>query len=122
MKTAKRILLINDEPDMLKQMERWLSRDGYITTSSQTGKEGLRLFGKMKFDLIFLDYHLRKEDDGETNARVIIPLLRKINPSVPIIVISATERNLCPQDLGVLAVLRVTSSCWQQLSVLAQKA
>ncbi|MBN1348739.1 response regulator [candidate division KSB1 bacterium] len=122
MKSEKRILLINDEPEMLSQMERWLIQEGHYIKSCQTGRGGVQLMREMKFDLVFLDYHLKKELDGETTARVIIPELRKINPSVPIIVVSATERNLTPDDLGVLAVLRVTSSCWQQMAIWASIA
>ena len=122
MEKMKRILVINDEPDMLKQMTRILENEGHKIESTLTGENGLCLLQKHDFDLVFLDYHLKKEKNGATTAKTIIPELRKVNPSIPIIIISATECNLSPKELNVLAVLKVTSACWQQIIIWASMA
>ena len=115
MNERKRLLVINDEPDMIDQMNRWLSKEGYTVDSTLQGKEAVELVKNDHYDLILLDYNLKKEKDGEKTAKAFIPQLTKANPLIPIIVISATERNISANSLGVRNVLIVDSSFWKKL-------
>lgn len=115
MSDSKRLLVINDEPDMLSQIQRWLSREGYIINSTLQGREGVELVKNDHYDLILLDYNLKKEKDGEKTAKAFIPQLIKVNPLIPIIVISATETNISAKELGIKNVLIVDSSFWKKL-------
>ena len=115
MNERKRLLVINDEPDMIDQMNRWLSKEGYAVESTLQGKEAVELVKNDHYDLILLDFNLKKEKDGEKTAKAFIPQLTKANPLIPIIVISATERNISANTLGVKNVLVVDSSFWKKL-------
>jgi len=115
MNQRKRLLIINDEPDMLDQMRRWLSGGGYTIHTTLSGKEGVELATKNRFDLIVLDYNLKKEKEGEKTAKEFIPQFVSVNPSIPIIVVSATDGNISASELGVSDVLIVNGSFWKNL-------
>ncbi len=115
MNDRKRLLVINDEPDMLNQLERWLTKEGYMVDSTLWGNEGVKFANNGHYDLILLDYNLKKELDGEKTARAFIPALVRVNPLTPIIVISATEQSISAKKLGVMAVLIVDRSFWKRL-------
>lgn len=111
----KRILVVNDEREMLVQIKRWLAIAGYLVKCTVTAENGIKLFSKKHFDLVVLDYHLKEEKAGEKTARTFIPVFKNINPSVPIVILSATETNLNKDDLGVSAVFIVRSAIWKTL-------
>lgn len=115
MNERKRLLVINDEPDMIDQLDRWLSKEGYTVDSTLQGKEAVERVQNDHYDLILLDYNLKKEKDGEKTAKAFIPQITKANPLIPIIVISATERNISANSLGVKNVLIVDSTFWKKL-------
>ncbi len=55
---AKRILLCEDDPDILKIVEFWLSDGGYEVCVAADGAESLALAKKKKPDLVILDYRM----------------------------------------------------------------
>ena len=115
MDRVKRLLIINDEPSMLNQMERWLSDADYHVESTLYGKEGVELAQQEQFDLIVLDFNLKKETEGEKTAKAFIPQFIAANPSTPIIVVSATNGSITVEELGVSNVLIVDSTFWRKL-------
>ncbi len=118
----KRILVVNDEEDMLEQINRWLAIAGYLVQSAITAEQGLKLFREDQYDLIVLDYHLKAEKTGAKTAKTFIPLFKNINPLVPIVIISATETKLDQNKLGVSAVFIVKGSLWKNLSSIIEQA
>lgn len=50
-----RILVVDDEPDMIHLLQFRLSQDGYDVHTAEGGEEALRRFKEQKYDLIFLD-------------------------------------------------------------------
>lgn len=54
-KNGKRILLIDDEPDVLQVTKKLLESVGYQVISAYDGKEGLEIARKVLPDLIILD-------------------------------------------------------------------
>ena len=113
--SQKKLLVVNDNVDMLQQIKRWLSAEGYGVETTETGHEGVALARDSKFDLILLDYNLKKEHTGEKTARTYIPQLHTVAPSTPIIVVSATENKISTNQLGVSEVLIVDSNFWSNL-------
>ena len=59
---AKRILLVDDEPLILKGLKYSLEQDGYETDSAMDGEEALAKFESGEYDLILLDVMLPKLD------------------------------------------------------------
>ena len=51
-----RILLIDDDEDMLAMTGRWLEKAGHQVTKAVSGSEALSLLAEEKPDLILLDY------------------------------------------------------------------
>lgn len=61
----KRILIVDDEPDLLKMVEFRLKIAGYTVSTAKDGEEGLRLIRNDPPDLVLLDIRLPKMDGGE---------------------------------------------------------
>lgn len=58
----KKLLIVEDEPDIQELLEAYLHDAGYETTIAGDGVEALAKFQKDKFDLILLDLMLPKID------------------------------------------------------------
>ena len=58
----KKLLIVEDEPDIQELLEAYLHDAGYETTIAGDGVEALAKFQKAKFDLILLDLMLPKID------------------------------------------------------------
>lgn len=58
----KKLLIVEDEPDIQELLETYLHDAGYETTIAGDGVEALAKFQKDKFDLILLDLMLPKID------------------------------------------------------------
>lgn len=82
----KKILIIDDEVDMVGTLVMWLEAAGYDTVSAYDGQEGMEKVRKEKPDLILLDIMLPKMD-GFSLCRLL-----KFNDKykdIPIIIITA---------------------------------
>lgn len=85
---AKRILLVDDEPLLIKGLKYTLEQDGYETESAIDGEEALEKFNASKFDIILLDVMLPKLD-GITVCQKI----REVS-NVPIIMLTAKGEDM----------------------------
>jgi CheY-like chemotaxis protein len=111
----KRILVVNDEQEMLDQIQRWLGIAGYAVRCTMTAEDGIKLFGQNHFDLVLLDYNLKAESVGARTAKTFIPFFKKLNPNIPIIIVSATESKLNKDELGVTEVFILHRAIWRNL-------
>ena len=57
---AKRILIVDDEPLIVKGLKYSLEQDGYETDSAADGEEAVNSFFAGNFDLVLLDVMLPK--------------------------------------------------------------
>ncbi|MCG2675774.1 response regulator [bacterium] len=80
----KSILIIDDEKDLCKLLDRILSPKGYNITIANTKREGIASIKREMPDLVFLDLKL---PDGD--GMKIIPKIREINPRAVVNIISA---------------------------------
>ena len=85
---AKRILLVDDEPTMLKGLKYSLEQDGYEILTAQDGEEALSVFSENDVDLVLLDVMLPKLDGFEVCKRI-----RNVS-AVPIIILTAKEEEV----------------------------
>ena len=53
--TGGRILIVDDDPNTLEILRRWLAREGYSTISADNGPACLESLGKNPVDVILLD-------------------------------------------------------------------
>ena len=75
-----RILIVDDDEDVLIRLERLLEGEGYNTATAWSGKEALELSGKAKFDLLLVDEYL---GDVET-AKLLGGTAPPSTPSLPL--------------------------------------
>ncbi len=80
---AKRILLVDDEPILIKGLKYTLEKDGYETLVAYDGEEALSQFRDNEVDLILLDVMLPKIDGITVCQRI-----REVS-NVPIIMLTA---------------------------------
>ncbi|MFP4201061.1 MAG: response regulator [Clostridia bacterium] len=59
---TQRILLVDDEPGLVKGLSHSLVREGYDVTAAYDGDTGLRLAREDRFDLVILDLMLPGKD------------------------------------------------------------
>jgi DNA-binding NtrC family response regulator len=79
------ILIIDDNPSILRTMTRVLSREGYDLYTAQTGKEASEKLSTKKFDVALIDVSL-----GETLGTDLLPLMNKVAPSMLKIIFTGT--------------------------------
>lgn len=80
---ARKILLVDDEPLILKGLKYSLEQDGYLTDSAMDGEEALAKFFAGEYDLILLDVMLPGLDGIEVCQRI------RERSNVPIIMLTA---------------------------------
>ncbi len=77
-------LVIDDDPSIVRFLEIFLQREGFVIHSALTGEEGLALAAKLVPDLILLDYTmpgldgrevLRRLKEGERTERIPVVVL-----------------------------------------------
>ena len=66
MQTQTKILLVDDEPDILEIVEYNLRKEGYAVFTATNGADGLEAAKKIKPDLIILDIMMPVMDGIET--------------------------------------------------------
>lgn len=79
----KKILIVDDEPDMRLAIKNVLKIRGYDSLEAGDGKTALELLEKENPDLILLDIRLPGMDGVETLERI-----RNINKKVPVVMIT----------------------------------
>ena len=80
---AKRILIVDDEPLIVKGLKYSLESDGYETDSATDGEEAVNKFFAGQYDLILLDVMLPKIEGLEVCQRI------RERSNVPIIMLTA---------------------------------
>ena len=66
----KRILIVDDEPLMLKGLKYSLEQDGYETDSAEDGEEALNKIFSERYDIVLLDLMLPKIDGLDVCLRI----------------------------------------------------
>ncbi|HEX9074683.1 MAG TPA: response regulator transcription factor [Anaerolineae bacterium] len=81
--TSQRILIVDDEPQVLEVLKLYLSRDGFRVNTAADGQAALTAFDTLTPDLVVLDLMLPKVDGFQ-----VFKELRGKSP-VPIIMLTA---------------------------------
>ncbi|MCC7230897.1 MAG: response regulator transcription factor [Fimbriimonadaceae bacterium] len=80
---SMKLLIVDDEPTILETVENRMRKDGFTTFTAESAEEGMRLFRKIKPDLIILDIMLPQRS-GYDLCRAI-----RRDGQTPIIFVSA---------------------------------
>ena len=82
-----RILIIEDEPQLLEQLNKSLTKQGYAVDSATDGEDGLFQGTEFPYDLAIIDLGLPKIDGIE-----VIKQLREQDKNFPIIILTARDQ------------------------------
>ena len=85
---AKRILLVDDEPLIIKGLKYTLEQEGYETLSAMDGEEALSVFFSNAIDLVLLDVMLPKLDGIQVCQRI------RETSNVPILMLTAKGEDM----------------------------
>jgi DNA-binding response OmpR family regulator len=81
-----KVLLVEDEVRMAKQLRKGLEREGYSVLVAYDGEAGLELARTVEHDLMILDWMLPKLDGAEVARR-----LRRARIQTPILILTARD-------------------------------
>jgi len=100
---AKRILLVDDEPELLKAMRIRLASWGYDILTATNGKEAIQLVKKEIPDAVILDIMMPEMDGIETLRRI-----RQFDKKIPVFMLTAyptEEKMQNTESLGISAFI-----------------
>lgn len=82
--TKKRVLIVDDEKELLMTMKIRLTSWGYDVLTADNGKEAISLFKKKAVDVVILDIMMPEMDGIE-----ILKCIRRFNKKIPVIILTA---------------------------------
>jgi DNA-binding response OmpR family regulator len=83
-----KILIVDDDPDMVEATRIVLERDGHSVVSAPGLEEGLRKLAETQPDLLILDVMMEEPDDGLRFARQV----RRTGNKLPILMLTSVNR------------------------------
>lgn len=89
------ILCIDDEQTALQLRQNLLESAGYSVLAAKSGALGIKAFKSQPIDAVILDYWM-----ADMNGLQVAREIRKVNPSIPIIILSAYGE-LLDESLGL---------------------
>ena len=81
--TAERILVIDDEPNVIRFCQRALEKQGFELKGALSGEEGLQLLKGGGFDLTLLDVKLPGRDGLD-----VLSTIQEVDPEMAVIIIT----------------------------------
>jgi CheY-like chemotaxis protein len=84
--TARAILWVDDEIDMLKPHFLFLQEKGYVVTPVSNGDDAVSMVRRNNFDLVLLDENMPGKDGLQTLQEI-----RHVNPNLPIVMVTKNE-------------------------------
>jgi DNA-binding NtrC family response regulator len=79
----KTILLVDDEPIILKSISKELTAEGYEVTTSNSGEEAVVLIGNNNFCLVISDMMMEGLD-----GMAVLKHAKDMNPDLPVIILT----------------------------------
>ncbi|MCX7609269.1 MAG: response regulator [Anaerolineales bacterium] len=90
-KETKRILCVEDEPEMIDLIRLILARRGYEVKGANGGKEALEMIGTFQPDLILLDLMMPDMDGWEVYQQL---KSHESTRTIPVIVVTAKAQSI----------------------------
>jgi len=91
--TARKILWVDDEIEMLKPHMIFLENKGFDVSSATGGDEALEMLGGEHFDLVLLDEMMVGIDGLETLGHI-----KELDPSIPVVMVTKSEEEELMND------------------------
>jgi len=96
----KRILLVDDEVEVVTFLSHFLKRFKISTLEATSGEEALRIYDKNNIDFVFLDIQM-----GGIDGLTVLKKIKMVNPEAKIIMITGkadTEHQDKAKELGAI--------------------
>lgn len=81
---AGKILLVDDEKDLLEWLSVVLTKEGYEVSCATSGKDALRLFKQQIFNMVITDIRM-----SPVNGIELLKQLKNLNPEIMVLMITA---------------------------------
>ena len=78
------LLLVDDDPGLLKLLGMRLTSEGYSVVTAESGQEGLRVLNREKVDLVISDLRM-----DEMDGMQLFTEIQKVQPGMPVIILTA---------------------------------
>ena len=91
MEKEKLIYIVDDDPFILKLVEKSLEKEGYRVKLFEYGEECLKELDEEVPDLIVLDYLFASQDKEVMNGKEVFSSIREKQPSMPVIMLSGQD-------------------------------
>jgi two-component system response regulator (stage 0 sporulation protein F) len=83
---AKKVLVVDDEPEVRQLMEHFLTERGYEVRVAENGRLGLAALDTFKPDIVLLDMHMPEMDGLETLKHIAAR-----SPALPVIMVTVND-------------------------------
>ena len=80
----KKVLVIDDDPDMCILLSRFLTKHDYDTDTANSGVKGIEKFKEINPEIVVCDYRLGDKKDGKD----VLKEIRNINPKAIVLIIT----------------------------------
>lgn len=94
-KETATVLCVDDEQTALQLRQGLLESAGYKVLAAKSGKLGINTFKSERVNAVILDYWM-----ADMNGMQVAREIRKLNPAIPIIILSAYGE-LLDESLGI---------------------
>ena len=82
-----RIAILEDDPDQLALLSRWVTDDGHDVHAYQSGRQAMREAGRESFDLFMLDWQV----PDVSGAEVLTWLRERVSRTVPVLFVTVRD-------------------------------
>ena len=79
-----RLLLVDDDPGLLKLLGLRLTSEGYSVHTAESGAEGLKVLSREQIDLVISDLRM-----DEMDGMALFSEIQKVQPGLPVIILTA---------------------------------
>src|SRR5688572_15116394 len=82
-----RIAILEDDPDQLALLRRWIAEDGHDVHAYLSGREAMKQAGRESFDLFMLDWQV----PDVSGAEVLMWLRANVSRTVPVLFVTVRD-------------------------------
>ena len=82
-----RIAILEDDPDQLALLKRWIADDGHDVHGWLSGRETMKQAGRESFDLFMLDWQV----PDVSGAEVLAWLRSNVSKTVPVLFVTVRD-------------------------------
>jgi len=98
----RRILIVDDEPQIRNMLREWLTRTGYDVTDASDGKQAIEILRRQSFDVVLADILMPEKDGLE-----VIMYLQRESPLTKCVAMSSPSNRVFLQSAQLLGATRV---------------